>query len=184
MASVCRRIPVGRLISVYGVKGWLKVLSYTEPPENLFRYQPWLLCTETDTTTLLDTETLSLEEWRSHNKGFVAKIAGVGDREQAKCLCGLDIAVDHTHFPPLSANQYYWYQLQGLSVVTQFNDDEVQLGFVRELMPTGANDILVVEADAVSVDQRERLIPYVVDRHVKRVDLEKGIIYVEWDPNF
>ena len=81
---------IGRLTSVYGLQGWLKARSHTEPPENLFAYQPWLLSTDQGFKTTL------IENWHRHNKGFVAKIIGVDNRQQASSLCALDIAIEKT----------------------------------------------------------------------------------------
>ena len=178
VASTTNFITIGRLTSVYGLQGWLKVRSHTEPPENLFAYQPWLLNTDQGFETTL------IEKWHRHNKGFIAKIVGVDNRQQAISLCALDIVIEKTHLPPLGVDQYYWHQLEGLRVVSKFNDSEIYLGIVKRLIPTGANDVLVVKGNDNSIDQRERLIPYVVDRYVKRVNLDKSTLYVDWDPQF
>jgi 16S rRNA processing protein RimM len=178
VASASNLIVVGRLTSVYGVKGWLKVRSHTEPPENLFTYQPWLL------NTLNGFQSVLVEQWHFHSKGFVVKIADTNDCQQAKSLCALDVSIEKTHLSPLGESQYYWHQLQGLRVISRFNNDETYLGTVKELIPTGANDVLVVRGDNDSVDRRERLIPYVLNRYVRTVDIENGTIHVDWDPEF
>ena len=178
MVSASDRIVVGHLTAVYGLKGWLKVRSYTEPPEQLFTYGPWLL------NTAKGAETATVEHWQRHNKGFIVKMAGVNDRQQAKPLCSVAITIEKTQLAPLDAGQYYWHQLQGLRVISQYNSEETDLGTVKELFPTGANDVLVVESDDRSIDQRQRLIPYVVNQYVKMVDIDGGAIYVEWDPDF
>ena len=163
---------------VYGLRGWIKIRSYTETPERLFTYQPWLLNMATGSETVL------IEQWRRHNRGFVAKITNIDDRQQAGALCGVDIAVDKTHLSVLDEGEYYWHQLQGLQVISKFNDRKSYLGTVKGLIPTGANDVLIVQGNMRSIDRRERLIPYVADQYVKMVDLVKGNIYVEWNPEF
>ena len=178
MVSASDVVVIGRLASVYGVKGWLKVRSYTEPSENLFKYQPWLLNTPDGLRSFL------IDQWHGHNKGFVVKIAGVDNRQQAEFLCNLDVGIEKTHLSPLETGQYYWYQLQGLRVVSRFNNDESYLGTVKELIRTGSNDVLVVKGDSDSIDKRERLIPYVTTQYVKIVDIDGGVVYVEWDPEF
>jgi 16S rRNA processing protein RimM len=54
---------------------------------------------------------------------------------------------------------------------------------VKSLLETGANDVLVVEGDAHSVDRQERLIPY-AEQYVTKIDVDSGIIDVIWDPEF
>jgi 16S rRNA processing protein RimM len=171
-------ILVGNLFSVYGLKGWIKIRSHTEPPENLFEYRPLLL------NTVRGFETVTIDQWRLHNKGFVAKIVDIDDQQQAKSICPADIMIEKTHFLPLDPGKYYWHQLQGLRVISRFNADKTYLGTVARLISTGANDVLIVQGNSCSIDQRERLIPYVVDQYVKMVDLDNDTIYVEWDPEF
>ena len=86
--------------------------------------------------------------------------------------------------PALDEGEYYWDQLQGLAVYTQFNGERQRLGVVSKLFETGANDVLVVLGDAQSIDQRERLVPYVPGQFVLSVDLQAGEILVDWDPEF
>jgi 16S rRNA processing protein RimM len=171
-------ILAGHLVSVYGLKGWVKVRSHTEPPENLFHYQPWLL------STVRGLETALVDQWHWHNKGFVAKMVDADDQQQVKSLCPAEIMIEKTHFLPLAPGKYYWHQLQGLHVISRFNAGNSCLGSVERLIPTGANDVLVVKGNSYSIDRRERLIPYVFDRYVKEVDLDSDTIYVEWDPEF
>lgn len=170
-------VNVGRLTAVYGIKGWLKVHSYTEPAENLFEYQPWLL------KTAHGIKQVEIDEVRPHGDAFVVHLVGVDDRDQATAYTAVDIAVDRDELPELGEGEYYWSQLEGLRVITEYQGVERYLGKVVKLFETGANDVLVVQGDD-SVDQRERLIPYVPDQFVLSVDLDKGEIRVDWDPEF
>ena len=178
MVSAPNVIVLGRLASAYGVKGWLKICSYTEPPENIFNYQPWLLGAPNDSISF------HVDQWQNRSKGFVAKIHGVDDRQRAELLCNLDISVEKNHLLPLPVGNYYWYQLQGLRVISEFNDSHHCLGTVKYLISTGSNDVLVVQGDSCSIDQSERLIPYITGQYVKKVELNSDMIYVDWDPEF
>ena len=171
-------VNVGRLTAVYGIKGWLKVHSYTEPAENLFDYQPWLL------KTAHGIKQVEIDEVRPHGDAFVVHLVGVDDRDQAAAFTAVDIAVNRDQLPELDEGEYYWSQLEGLRVITEFQGTTKDLGKVVKLFETGANDVLVVQGDEGSVDQRERLIPYVPDQFVLSVDLGKGEIRVDWDPEF
>ena len=169
-------IDVGRLVAPYGIKGWLKLHSQTDPVGNIFDYQPWLL------KTAHGVRPFELLEWRPHGKFYVVQIKGICDRNAAELLCPVTVAVDKTILPELREGDYYWHQLQGCRLVLANSTQD--LGVVRRIMATGANDVLVVQGDDASIDQRERLVPYVLGQFVKEVNLDLGIITVDWDPDF
>ncbi len=166
---------VGKITSVYGVKGWVKIYSYTEPMENILNYSPWLVRLEGRL------QTVQIEQGKRHGKGLVAKLTGCNDRDQAQAYCGNEISVDQAQLPALSGEEFYWHQLENLIVVTE--SQEV-LGRVDYLISTGSNDVLVVKGTAESIDQRERLIPYLPEQVVTDINLEEGTIRVEWDSEF
>lgn len=171
-------VNVGRITALYGVKGWVKIHSYTEIAEDLFAYHPWWL------KTSHGVKQVEVDEARPHGKGFVAHIKGVDDRDQAAQLTGVDIAVERNLLPELDDGEFYWSQLEGLVVVTNYGGASQRLGRVTKLMETGANDVLVVAPDDQSIDQRERLVPYVPGQFILAVDLAAGEIQVDWDPEF
>jgi 16S rRNA processing protein RimM len=171
-------VNVGRLTAVYGIKGWLKVHSYTEPAENLFEYHPWLLKMQHGV------KQVEIDEVRPHGDAFVVHIVGVDDRDEAAAYTAVDIAVERDLLPELADGEYYWSQLEGLVVMTQYEGVEKRLGRVSKLFETGANDVLVVTPDDQSIDKRERLIPYVPEQFVLSVNLDLGEIRVDWDPEF
>lgn len=172
-------VNVGRITAVYGIKGWVKVHSYTDPQENLFEYHPWFL------KTRHGVKQIEIDDARPHGDAFVAHIVGVDDRDLAAQYTAADIAIERDLLPELDEGDYYWSQLEGLVVFTRFNGGERQrLGKISKLMETGANDVLVVTGDAQSIDKRERLIPYVPGQFVLSVDLEVGEMLVDWDPEF
>jgi 16S rRNA processing protein RimM len=171
-------VNVGRITAVYGVKGWVKVHSYTEPQENLFEYHPWFLKTKHGV------KKIEIDDARPHGDAFVAHIVGVDDRDLAMQYTAADIAIERDLLPELDEGEYYWSQLEGLVVFTQYEGTRQRLGVVSKIMETGANDVLVVAADAESIDKRERLIPYVPEQFVLSVDLNAGEMLVDWDPGF
>lgn len=171
-------VNVGRITAVFGIKGWVKVHSYTDPQENLFEYHPWWL------KTPHGVKKVEIDDARPHGDAFVAHIVGVDDRDLAIEYTSIDIAIERDLMPELDAGEYYWTQLEGLVVYTQFNGEPQRLGVVSKLFETGANDVLVVVGDAESIDQKERLVPYVPEQFVLSVDLTAGEILVDWDPEF
>ncbi|RVU31409.1 ribosome maturation factor RimM [Neptunomonas marina] len=166
---------LGQLTSVYGVKGWLKVYSHTDPMENILSYSPWLLKIEGQW------KPVEVEASKKHGKGLIAKLAGVSDRDVARQFCGAEIAVDRSLLPQLEAGEYYWNQLEKLSVYTLNGE---LLGRVSHLIETGSNDVLVVRGNAESIDRKERMIPYLPDQVIKEINLEAGTMRVDWDPEF
>ncbi len=159
---------LGRVSGLYGVGGWVKVFSYTQPRENILKYVSWYV-REGDQWVRR-----SLLKGRRHGKAVVARIEGCDDREQARALIGADIAISREQLPEPERGEYYWSDLMGLEVVTV---DGEKLGRVDHLMETGANDVLVVAGE------RERLIPF-IDEVITSVDLESGCLTVDWDPEF
>lgn len=160
---------MGRVSGAYGVRGWLRVRSDCEPAEQLLGYSPWQL------KTACGWSSHALQAGRRHGSGLVAKLAAVDDRDQARALIGADIAVARNQLPLLADGEYYWNDLIGLGVVTRHGES---LGRVTGLMPTGANDVLVVSGE------RERLIPFIPEQVVLTVDTEARRIEVDWDPDF
>lgn len=163
------KIIVGAIAGAYGVKGWVKVKSYTDPPVNILSYSPWLLG-EGD-----DLRIVKVADGRLQGKALVARLEGIDDRDQAEALTRSAIRVDRSNFADLEEGEYYWNDLVGLKVI---NLQGVGMGVVTGLMSTGANDVLVVLGD------RERLIPFVRGQYVKDISLERGEMRVDWDPEF
>ena len=166
-------ITVGKIGAPYGVRGFVKVQSFTESIENLLEYDPWYLGNESGDNQHW-TE-IPVEEARVHGKGIIAKFEGCHDRDAAARLTGQDIAIRRDQLPESEEGEYYWVDLIGLEVKTL---EGISLGTVDHLMETGANDVLVVKGD------RERLIPYVPGHIVHEVNIESGIIRVDWDADF
>ncbi len=171
MTAASRRVPIGRIVGLYGVQGWLKIESWAEPRMRIFDYQPWLLGAAPGAETQISGVT-----GRTQGKGMVAQLPGVDEREQAAALIGTDIYVAREQLPDPAEGEYYWVDLEGLEVVTT---EDVQLGRISHLFATGANDVVVVRDGA-----RERLIPFVQGSYVRSVDLSAGRMVVDWDPEF
>lgn len=123
---------------------------------------------------------LEFDDGQQHGKGLVAHIVGIDDRNDAELLKGCEIAVAREQLPALEAGEYYWHQLEGMRVESR----GCCLGRVDHLLETGANDVLVVKPCEGSVDARERLVPWVQGQYVLSVDLDRGVIEVDWDPEF
>ena len=157
---------VGRLGGAFGIKGWLKVSSFTSPLDNIFAYTPWRLRGKHAT---LEVQPL---EGRLHGKGAIVRFAGIDDRDRAEELKGMDIVVGRELLPEPEPGHYYWADLEGLRVERL---DGTVLGHVTRMMEAGAADVMVVTGET------RQLIPFVMGEVVAQVDLEAGCIRVDWD---
>lgn len=174
-------IDLGQIATVFGVKGWLKVQSYTEPRENLLQHKTWWL------KTRHGVKSVEIDQGRphgSHGQTLVVHIKGLDDCDLAREYSKVTVAVERDQLPDLDDDEFYWHQLVGLQVISEYDGQNYDFGVVKKLIETGANDVLVVSASEGSMDSRERLVPYVPEQFIKTIDLDAGLITVEWDPEF
>ena len=165
-----RRILLGRIVGAFGIRGQIKIESWTEPRDAIFRYQPWIL---------RDVQGSEREfqgaRGKESGKHLVATFPDVTDRDVVEAMRGTDIYVLRSALPPPKAGEFYWIDLEGFRVV---NLEGVDFGTVSHLFSTGANDVLSVRGD------RERMVPFVEPDFVKSIDCDGGLITVDWDPDF
>jgi len=162
-------VGVGRITGLFGVQGWVRIYSYTEPRENILSFQP--IYVDRHETW----EEMRLVEGRRHGKGVIARLEHIDNRDHAAALMGSEISVRREQFPEIASGQYYWADLEGLRVITAHG---VELGIVDHLLATGANDVLVVKGE------QEHLVPFLPDDVVLEINPAQGWIRVEWDPDF
>ena len=165
---------IGKIVSVHGVKGEVKVYSFTDPIDNVLDYRHWTLRRDGEV------KQVELARGRLQGRVLVAKIQGLDDREVARTYAGFEICVPLDELPDLDDGEFYWHQLQGLKVITQ---QQQLLGVVDHLLETGANDVMVIKPCIGSLDDRERLLPY-TEQCVLKVDLAAGEVQVDWDADF
>ena len=164
-------VSVGRIAGPYGIKGWVKISSFTDPAENVFAYAPWIL---RDPKGGRSTTKVGLLESKAHGKGWVAKLDGVADRSAAEMLKGLEIVIDRERMPEPDEGQYYWADLEGMQVEDKAGQ---VLGRLDHMLETGSADVMVI----VGESQGERhLIPFIMNDTVVAVDLEARRIRVDW----
>lgn len=164
-----KEVLLGRIRGAFGVRGEVKLESFTEPGEAIFRYQPWRL------RTAAGERDVSGARGRDTPKGVVARLPGVEDRDAAEALLGSEVWVPRAALPPPKPGEYYWIDLEGLRVR---NLEGVDFGTVSHLFSTGVNDVLVVQGE------RERMVPFAEPDYVRSVDFDAGVITVDWDADF
>ncbi len=157
---------MARVAGPFGIKGWLKLQTFTEYADSLEQFKTWFLATPKGWREI------EVEDFAVNNKAVVAKLKGVDDRTAAELLGKPDIAVPREWLDQESADEYYWIDLIGSDVVNQLGEN---LGKVETLLETGANDVLVVKSDVT-----QTLIPF-IQPYLLRVDRQQKIITVDWD---
>lgn len=164
---------LGRITGLHGVRGWIRVHSYTRPPEALLEYKEWLVGGGAGW------HSEPVAEARQQGKALVARFAGTEDRDAAARFVGADVAVERCRMPDPAEGEYYWADLEGLEVRHR---DGRRLGRVSRLLETGAHDVMEVRHEENGL-ARELLIPFVPGEFVLGVDLDAGVIDVDWEWN-
>ena len=157
---------IGRIGAPHGVRGWVRIKSFTDPPEQLLGYAPWRLVQQDVPLSL------ELEQVQRSGGHFIAKFSTIDDRDAAEALKGCEVRLHEADLPQPATDEFYWRDLIGCAVTNQTG---VEFGRVDHLVETGAHDVLVISDGAT-----ERLVPF-VERYVLSVDLAQRRIQVEWD---
>lgn len=162
-------VVVGRFGRPHGIKGFVTVHSFTEPRDNILKYTDWhaFLNKKWQPIKVVCVEV--------HNKAIIAQIEGYPERELVAQLTNVEIAVYQNQLASLEPGEYYWHQLIGMKVINQKGQS---FGIVSEILPTGANDVLIVQGD------KRHLIPYLLGQFVIDIDVNQQIITVDWDMDF
>jgi 16S rRNA processing protein RimM len=168
-ASAPKLLTLGRISGVFGIKGWVKVESYTEPRDNVVGFDVWTLQLRGVTRNI------EVEDGQGHGRQVVAKLRGIDDPDRARELVGAEILVERDRLPPCVPGEYYWTDLEGLEVR---NPKGEVLGKVERLLHTGSNDVLVLAG------KPERLIPFLMGSVIQAVDIEAGYIVADWTTDF
>lgn len=159
---------VGRFGGAHGIRGWLKITSFTDPIDNILNFNSWLVKLGSDWLPI------QVEKKQVVGKRILVKINDLDTPEAGQKYHNCEIGIDKSQLPKLVTGEYYWADLEGSRVVTQAG---IELGVIKSIMATGSNDVLVV------VGERERLIPY-LSHVVVDVDLTQGVVTVDWDDQF
>jgi 16S rRNA processing protein RimM len=162
-----RPVVLGRVGAPFGVQGWLKVQSYTDPREGIAGYRDWELHRGASLGhwTVLD--------WKRAGPGVAVRLEGVDSREAAQALTGAEVRVERAALPPTAPGEFYWHDLVGLDA---FGLQGEPLGRVAGVLEMPAHPVLVLEGD------RERLVPLVRERLAK-VDMDGGRLVLDWHPD-
>ena len=175
------------VVGAHGVRGWIKIRPYLEDPQILTSLGPLQLGPGERKRTkpsTVSTKAVEIDAVRRQGKGIIAHIVGVDDRTEAEALRGLSLKAAADTLPEARTDEIYWRDLVGMDVLCRDpeagSEDPVLLGKIDYLLDTGANDVMVIKATESSIDDRERLIPWVVESVVSRIDTDTGEVWVTW----
>lgn len=161
-----KHVVIGKLGSTYGVRGWIKVQAFTEIITDVLQYTPWSIKDKGEW------KTIQIESAKHHGKGMIVKLIGYDTPEQVNKLTGKEITILHSQLPKLKKDEYYWGDLEGLTVIDQHGK---VLGKVIYLITTGTNDVLIVKG------KKEFAIPYLLGDVITQIDLDKQEMLVNWE---
>lgn len=163
------RIVIGKFGRPQGIKGFVRVISFTDPPENILDYPRWSIQLRGVWHEVAHTQDSITPQH------LMTYIEGYATRERVAELTNASIAVPKEALPLLKSGEFYWHQLIGMHVM---HEQGQTLGTVESIFATGSNDVLVV------VGEKRRLIPYLMDDVIQKIDTERGVITVCWDLDF
>ncbi|MDG2434187.1 MAG: ribosome maturation factor RimM [Gammaproteobacteria bacterium] len=163
-----KTINIGKVIGLHGVKGWLKILSFSSPPENIFNYKSLIISNK------YINQIFHIEDSRKQGKKILIKLDNIDDRTSAESLKESDIYIQRSDLPQLSEDTYYWEDLLGFNV---FNQNNIKIGNVDSFIETGSNDVLIVK----TAKNKNILIPFIMNKSIKVVNIESHCITVDWE---
>jgi 16S rRNA processing protein RimM len=168
-----RLVEVGRLGAAHGVRGWLRVQSFTDPPQRLFEWRSWHLQVQgkEGNSAIRDVKLL---EARPQGNGWIARLEGVDERDAASRLTGQMILVEREQLPPAEGREHYRDDLVGFEAR---NLEGILLGAVDHFVDTPGNVVMVIKG------AREHWVP-VTGQHLRSIDKDARAVIVDWPEDF
>ncbi len=148
------RILIGKISGCFGVKGWLKIFSYSNPRDNITTYKSWII----------DDKVFESVQTKKQGKLIIAKLVGIDDKDTVLSMIGQKIEIDTQQLVQLDNNEFYWRDLIGLDVS---NTKGISFGTLESILETGAHDVIFIKGN------RQRVIPFLMGDIVIEVNLEK-----------
>ena len=161
---------IARVGAPHGVFGHLRLQLFLEDPDSVYDFETWFIKLGHDSSFK------PLKDFEFSEKGnqFDMQFPPITDRDKAKIFTHAQLAVPHADLPALPADEFYWDDLIGLTVI----DHHKQIiGVLESFIETGAHDVMVIRKG----DKTQELVPYVYDKIVKQVNLTDKIMQVEWE---
>jgi 16S rRNA processing protein RimM len=154
------------------VRGWVRVYSYTDPPDALLQHRLWRLRKPGEGEADEQQRAVRQAQWDGH--AMRVELEGVDDRDAAEALRESEILIERAALPEASAREYYREDLLGFTVR---NTDGVVLGVLQHFLAAPACVVMLVRGE------REYAVP-AGPPHLRRVDLDRREIEVDWPADF
>ncbi len=171
-ASSEKMVVIAKLGATYGLQGDIKLYVLSESIESPFSYSQWWI----KTSSAKNWSELKNEEVYRLGTKILIKLSGVDSPEMASTYVNAKIGVPRKNLPTPDEDEYYWTDLEGMSVK---NKSGVCFGMVSHVMETGANDVLVIQNEA----KEETLIPF-IEHYILDVDNDQNKILVDWETDY
>ena len=156
-----------------GLKGEFYINSFCSPPENILEYKEYILCND---------QNIEFDYIKKNNSKFLAKLKNVDSVDEIKEYTNIKLYISSENLPELKSEEVYWHDLKGM-IVIGLNKNEI-LGEVKELNNFGANDCLIVKPTPDSVDEKERLIPFIKEKFIDSIDKKERVLKVYWQSDY
>jgi 16S rRNA processing protein RimM len=159
--------------AAHGVRGWLRVQSFTDPPQRLFEWRSWQLQAPADHQGGATRE-VKLLEARPQGSGWIARLEGIEERNAASRLTGQMILVAKELLGPAEGREHYRDDLIGFEAK---NLEGAVLGVVDHFVDTPGNPVMVIKG------VREHWVP-VTSQHLRSIDKDARAVVVDWPEDF
>ncbi|WP_343126426.1 ribosome maturation factor RimM [Buchnera aphidicola] len=164
-----KKILIGKFGKPYGVKGWIKLISYTTISKKILQYFPWYLISIKKKYVKSD-----IKMQQNYKKKIIILLKNIHNRTEIEFLNNQKIFINEKILPTLKYNQYYWKDLLNCQV---YNNMNINIGIVTKILNNTIHDILVIKKIFKNSSKKTILIPFIYPNYIKSVDiLKKNII--------
>ncbi|NIH16559.1 MAG: ribosome maturation factor RimM [Buchnera aphidicola (Periphyllus lyropictus)] len=165
------KIILGKICFPHGILGWLKIFSFTEKKESIFKYKKLNINIKNSICIL------KIQKWKYQNKYFLIKIKNINNRNEALLLKNKKIFIYSKQLKKRK-NEYFWHEILNCKI---FDQNKNFLGIVKKILRTQSNDVLVINNNIKKIKKkREILIPFIQKKIIKEINLKKKIIFIKW----
>lgn len=162
-------IILGKIVSAYGIKGWVKILSFTESFKNIFNYHPWLIKKDL-------IYQIYPKEWKYVKNGiFLVKLQNIINRTQACNFESCNIIIKSSQLPKLKSNEIYLKDILNYQV---FNTENFYFGIIKYFVEKNKNLLMVVYNQNFKF--KNIFIPCLKKNLFINIDNKKKIVVVNW----
>ncbi len=169
MKSKDSHICVGKFLSPFGVRGLVRVKSFTSPRENIFGFTN-LFVKDNECV-----ENLKVREFRKYRNNFLVNFSNIDNRSIASLYTNKLVFIKRESLPSVPEGEFYWGNLEGYKVI---NENNIEFGKVMDFIETGSKDVMRI------LGSKEIFIPFVWNYYVLKVNEKEKTIIVDWEQDW